>query len=225
LQGLSTTIVGSPVVDGDTLYGFGYGSDEPPLFAPRLQQFDKNKDGRISPDEYGNDPIMNGIGKMFGNRDGIVTEDEWQTWQKKVLGPNCLFAVKIEDGRPHELWRYEKSFTGVIPSVLAYQGVLYVARNGGILTTHDAATGNVIKAARVEGALGGYSSSPVAADGKVWLGSEEGKMAVLKAAGDWQLLQVNDLGEGIYATPALSKGVIYLRTEEALYAFSQQSGR
>ena len=79
--------------------------------------------------------------------------------------------------------------------------------------------GKVIKTARIEGALGGYSSSPVAAEGKIWLASEEGKVAVLRAGGEWEMLAVNDLGEECYATPALSEGVIYLRTEEALYAF------
>jgi len=74
--------------------------------------------------------------------------------------------------------------------------------------------------ARIEGALGGYSSSPVAAEGKVWIASEEGKVSVLHAGGEWEVLAVNDLGEGCYATPALVEGVIYLRTEEALYAFS-----
>jgi outer membrane protein assembly factor BamB len=83
----------------------------------------------------------------------------------------------------------------------------------------------VIKAARIEGALGGYSSSPVAAEGKVWLASEEGKVTVLRAGGEWEVLAVNDLGEGCYATPALAKGVIYLRTEEALYAFSTAASK
>src|SRR5439155_13584236 len=103
-----------------------------------------------------------------------------------------------------------------------YRNVLYVVRNGGILTTHDAATGKVIKAASIEGALGGYSSSPVAAEGKIWLASEEGKVSVLRAGGEWEVLAVNDLGEECYATPALSEGVIYLRTEEALYAFASR---
>ena len=84
----------------------------------------------------------------------------------------------------------------------------------------DVATGKVIKAARIEGALGGYSSSPVAAEGKIWLASEEGKVSVLRAGGGWELIAMNDLGESCYATPALSEGVIYLRTDEALYAFS-----
>ena len=49
--------------------------------------------------------------------------------------------------------------------------------------------------------------------------SEDGKVAVLKAGRDWDVLAVNDLGEGSYATPALSEGRIYMRTEEALYCF------
>jgi outer membrane protein assembly factor BamB len=220
LPGLAMAIVSSPALVGDTAYLFGYGVDNPAPFAPRLEKLDRDSNGLLTPDEYGADPILNNVGKNAGNRDGAVSEDEWKIFADKVLGPNALFAVKMESGGPRELWRYEKNFTSVIPSVLAYQGVLYVVRNGGILTTHDAATGQVVKAARMAGALGGYSSSPVAAGGKVWIGSEEGKLVVVKAAGEWEVLAVNDLGEGIYATPALAGGVIHLRTEEALYAFA-----
>ncbi len=224
LAGLAVAVVASPVLDGDTVYTFGYGVETPAPFAPRLEKLDKNKDGRLSPDEYADDPILNNVGKNAGNRDSIVSEDEWKIFANRVLGPNCLAAVRMEKGGARILWRYDKNFSFVVPSTLAYRNVLYVARNGGILTTHDAATGNVIKAERIKGALGGYSSSPVAADGKVWLASEEGKVSVLGAAGDWELLAVNDLGEGCYATPALSGGVIYLRTDEALYAFSSNAG-
>ena len=72
------------------------------------------------------------------------------------------------------------------------------------------------------GALGGYSSSPVAADDKLFLASEEGKVSVLRAGSDWELLKVNDLGEGAFATPALSQGRIYLRTDDALYCFGER---
>jgi outer membrane protein assembly factor BamB len=209
-------------LDGDTLYAFGYGVEEPAPFAPRLARLDRNKDAMLSADEYADDPILNNVGKNVGNRDGVVIEEEWNTWARGVLGPNCLFAVRIAKDGVRELWRYDKNFTSVIPSTLAYQGVLYLIRNGGILTTHDAGSGNVIKSARIEGALGGYSSSPVAAEGKVWIASEEGKVSVLRAAGEWEVLQVNDLGESCYATPALSRGVIYLRTDEALYAFASK---
>ena len=86
-----------------------------------------------------------------------------------------------------------------------------------ILTTFDAANGEVLKAARLEGAISGYSASPVAADGKVYLPSEDGKVSVVKAGGKWETLSVNDFGEGCFATPALADGHVYLRTESALY--------
>src|SRR5262245_30555687 len=225
MPGLAMAVVASPVLVGDTVYAYGYGNETPAPFSQRLERLDKNKDGRLSSDEYGEDPVLNTIARYEGNRDGVVTEDEWDVFARKVLGPNCLIALRIENGRARELWRYDKNFNYVIPSTLAYQNVLYIMRNGGILTTHDATTGKVIKSARIEGALGGYSSSPVAAEGKVWLASEEGKVTALRAGGEWEVLAVNDLGEGCYATPALAAGVIYLRTDAALYAFSSPSSK
>jgi len=88
-----------------------------------------------------------------------------------------------------------------------------------LLTSFDADTGKVAKAGRLAGALGAYSASPVAAEKKVFLASEEGKVTVLKADREWEIIAINDLGEGCYATPALAGGHIYLRTSEALYRF------
>jgi outer membrane protein assembly factor BamB len=222
LRGLSTTIVASPILDGDTLYAFGYGSDSPAPFAERLARLDKNKDGQLTEDEIGNEAFIRGIAKFTGNRDMIVTEDEWNLKQKEVMGPNSLFALKIApNGEARELWRYEKGFNGIIPSPLLLDGVLYVIRNGGILTSFDAVTGKVIKAGRVEGAIAGYSSSPVSAEGRIYVASEDGHVAVLRAApgGQWEVTRVNDLDEPIFATPALSEGQIFLRTGSALYRF------
>jgi outer membrane protein assembly factor BamB len=229
LHGLPTTVVGSPLIDNGVLYVQGYGSDAPAPFSQRLDRHDKNKDGKLTPDEYGDEPFLTGIAKFKGNRDMIITEEEWNDKQREVMGPNCLVAYRLErnakgDGlEPRELWRYDKSFTGVIPSPLVYQGVLYFVKNGGILTSLDAKTGAVLKTGRVQGALGGFSSSPVAADGKIYLGSEDGNFAVLRAGKEWDVISASDLGEGIYATPALSEGAIYLRTDAALYRFGSAS--
>ena len=75
---------------------------------------------------------------------------------------------------------------------LLYEGVLYIVRNGGILTSFDSKSGEVAKTGRVAGALGAYSASPVAAEGKIFLASEEGKVTVLKASRDWEVAAVND---------------------------------
>ena len=225
-NGISPAIVASPILVDDTIYLFGYGYDTPPPFSARLEKLDKNRDGKLSPDEYGEDAFLRSIAKYSGNRDMILSEDEWMERQLNILGHNGVMAIHLEHKangiEPRELWRTRKALNGVIPSPLLYQGVLYVIRNGGILLTLDAATGNILKEARVPGALAGFSSSPVAADGKVYLANEEGKVAVLRAGREWEVLAVNDLNESCFATPALSEGQIYLRTGEALYRFESR---
>lgn len=232
--GLSPAMVASPVLDHDTIYAFGYGADSPSPFSRALSRLDKNHDGQLTPDEYENIPgdtadrqeaaMYIAIGRFMGNRDGIVTQDKWDAWGRHVGGPTGLLAVRLDAAAgPRELWRYDKGFAGVIPSPLLYDGILYVVKNGGILTAFNPSTGEVLKTGRVRGALGGYSASPVAADGKLFIASEEGKFAVLKAGADWDVLAVNDLAEGAFATPALSAGRIYVRTDEALYCFSASS--
>lgn len=223
-EGLGSAIVASPVLATDTVYAFGYGSDTPSPFDNTLKKYDKNHDGQVTPDEYGTDPFVHGIGAHTGNKDGIVTKEKWDAKQRAVMGPNRLTAVRLERDpmapngvRSRELWKYDKNFTGVIPSPLVYDGVLYVIRNGGILTSFDAVTGEVLKTGRLPGALSGYSSSPVAADGKIYFPSEDGKIGVVKAGRDWEVLAVNDIAEPCFATPALSQGHLYLRTSEALY--------
>lgn len=229
LEGLSPAIVASPVLDGSVVYLFGYGNDEPPAFATRLAKLDRNGDSKLSADEYGNDAFLRSIAKYGGNRDGVVTAEEWDERQRGIIGHNGVMAVRLEPAGPKELWRTKKALNGVIPSPLVYQGILYIVRNGGILLTLDAATGDILKESRIPGALGGYSSSPVAADGKVYLVNEEGKMAVLEAGREWKVLAVNDLDEACFATPALSRGQIYVRTGQTLYRFesasAQQSSR
>ncbi len=232
-QGLSPTIVASPILGKDklgqhTVFVFGYGADSATPFSNLLEKYDKNHDGKLSPDEYEGSAFILGIGTYGGNRDLIVTKEMWDAKQREVIGPSRLVAIRIERDpggkeshtiRTRELWRYDKSFTGVIPSPILYEGVLYVVKNGGILTSFDAETGEVTKMGRIPGVLGGYSASPVAADGKLFLLNEDGKAAVLRAGRDWEVITVNDLGESCYGTPALSDGRIYLRTGEALYCF------
>jgi len=223
--GFPATIVGSPILDGDRMFVFGYGADAAKPFADELAKSDRNGDGKLQPEEYAKSVLLTGVARHTGNRDGVVSADEWDLLQKRIMGPNGLYAFRLETDaktgeiRPRELWKYEKSFTSVVPSLVLHEGVLFSVRNGGILTAFDAATGRVTKNERLPGALGGYSSSPVAAEGRVYICSEEGKVVVVKAAAEWEVLAANELGEGCFATPALSGGQLYLRTDEALYRF------
>ena len=69
------------------------------------------------------------------------------------------------------------------------------------------------------GALEFFYSSPVAADGKIYAGSESGHVAVIKAGPDWEILAVNDMEDEVFATPAPVDQRLYLRTRSALYCF------
>jgi hypothetical protein len=93
--------------------------------------------------------------------------------------------------------------------------------DSGILLTFDPATGNVLKQGRLHGAIDKYFSSPVAADDKVFVIGQGGQVSVLKAAGDYQVLAVNELDDECYATPAIADGHIYIRTRSALYSFGK----
>ena len=85
------------------------------------------------------------------------------------------------------------------------------------MTSVDAANGQVIKQGRIPDAGGTYHSSPIVADGKVYISSMTGKVSVLSAEGEWEVLAVNDFGERIEATPAVGSNKLYIRTEKALY--------
>ena len=94
-----------------------------------------------------------------------------------------------------------------------------MVRDGGIITALEPATGKLLKEGRNREAMGEYHASPVAADGKVYLASVEGKITVLGGGSAWQVLATNDLGQEVHATPALSGGRIYVRTRAAVYCF------
>jgi outer membrane protein assembly factor BamB len=219
----SPSMVASPLIDGDTVYAFGYGYQTSLPFSRLLERSDKNKDGILTPDEYGTVNVLRSVGQYIGNGDGTVNEEKWNLWNDHVRGPTGLVAIDLAPAsstvRPRLLWRFEKGFESVIPSPLLYQEILYSVRNGGILTAFDAKTGKVAKTGRIPGALGGYSASPVLAEGRLYFSSEEGKVAVVRPGREWGLVQLNDLQEVIFATPALSAGEIFVRTADALYCF------
>ena len=87
------------------------------------------------------------------------------------------------------------------------------------VTTLDPKTGAVHKQARLRGSADQYYASPVAGDGKVYAASNSGVVSVLRAGGEQELLAVNDIGEEIFATPAIAAGRLYVRTKSGLYCF------
>jgi outer membrane protein assembly factor BamB len=124
---------------------------------------------------------------------------------------------KGEVNQTHIVWSQTKGVPGV-PSPLYYDGRLYTFLNGGIVYSRLARTGALLYSGRL-GAMGYYYASPVAADGKVFIASEEGVVIVLDAGDQLNVLARNKLDGAILATPAIVEGRIYVRTDNYLYAF------
>ena len=116
-------------------------------------------------------------------------------------------------------WSEKKGVPGV-PSPLYYHGRLYTFKNGGTVFCRVAKTGALVYTGQL-GAPGYYYSSPVAADRKIYIASEEGVVVVLDAGEKLNVLARNKLDGAILATPALADGNIYVRTENHLYAFGK----
>jgi outer membrane protein assembly factor BamB len=126
---------------------------------------------------------------------------------------------KGEVNETHIVWSQHKGVPGV-PSPLYYNGRLFTVQNGGIVFARDAKTGELVYSGRA-GAAGYYYSSPVAADNKIYIASEEGVVVVLDGGAELKVLARNKLDGAIMATPAIVDGKIYVRTENTLYAFGR----
>ena len=76
-----------------------------------------------------------------------------------------------------------------------------MVNDGGIVTTLRPGTGETIAQSRLKGATDAFYASPIAADNKVFMASERGKIAVLPTDGSLEPVAVNDMEDDIYATP------------------------
>jgi outer membrane protein assembly factor BamB len=216
--------VSSPVFFGAMVIAVGIGSDttkyEP--FDSLLQQFDTNKDARLSREEWSKHPLKDHFGWLDFNNDGFITRGEWDQKKKEGMTEYGVTGNRIagtgDRTETNVVWRYKKSFSQVI-TPLIYRDVLYLVTDGGVITTLNPKTGNVYKAGRTKDAIDQYFASPVGADGKVFLVSHSGRITVLKADPQWDVLSVSDLNETAQATPAIADGRIYIRTHKALYSF------
>ncbi len=112
-----------------------------------------------------------------------------------------------------------------MPTPLIYRGLLYVLANQGILDSYEFGTGKEVYRQRIPHQGGGFSASPVAADGRIYLSSEDGDIFVVKAGQDFELLSTNPMGERLMATPALSDGTMFIRGERTLFAVSRKPRR
>jgi outer membrane protein assembly factor BamB len=136
-----------------------------------------------------------------------------------------IFAIRAGasgdiTGNKSVAWQKEQRGS-YMPTPLIYGGYLYVLGNAGIFDCYDFKTGKEIYRQRLSHQGSGFSASPVASDGKIYLSSEDGDLFVVKAGPEFELLRKNEMGEPLMATPAISGGLLLVRTEHYLWAIGQ----
>jgi outer membrane protein assembly factor BamB len=115
------------------------------------------------------------------------------------------------------LWR-SSGGASYVPSILYYEDLLYVTNEVGVVTCAEAATGKTIWKKRLGGI---FFASPVAGDGKVYIVGETGETFVLKAGREPVVLATNDLDERMIASPAISNGRIFLRSDRNVFCIGK----
>lgn len=230
--GVSAFVCTTPVVgQGRLFFGAwcpGQADSSLPMDWPTFQkQMDQNGDGRVLLSEFdrARADFLRGIDF---NRDDEVTDEDLAVMREAAKrAENVLLAVEPggtgDIGSTHVKWRYKRGLP-YVPSPLYLDGRVYFVKDGGMVSSLDAASGEPYYAQERIGAMGSYYASPVAADGRIYLASLSGKVTVIKAGGDRpEVLHQADFRERIFATPALVGSNLYLRTEKRLYAFGGEA--
>ena len=187
-----------------------------------LAAWDTNGDDRLARTELPDIPVRVDFHRTDVNQDEVLDELEWQKQGKLFAqAENSVRALRpAPDGTlstESVIWKFARGLP-YVASPLVYRGIVYVVKDGGIVTSLDTGTGELLKRGRV-GSTGRYYASPVAGDGQVYLASEDGVVSILQAAKDWKILSTHNFGERITATPIFVAGAILIRTDAALYFF------
>ena len=131
--------------------------------------------------------------------------------------PGALGDISLKSGEEKNAFLAWTSSKGspYTPTPIIYGDQFYVIADNGVLSSYNAKSGELIYQQRLPSS---FSASPVAADGKLYLASEDGDVFVVKAGRQYELLSRNTMGQPLMATPALTQGMLIVRGENAIYA-------
>jgi len=118
----------------------------------------------------------------------------------------------------HIAWRVKRAVSNK-PSILLIDDLVYVINDTGIASCIEAKTGEIVWQQRIGGE---YSASPVYADGRIWLFSEDGKTTVIRPGRKFDLLAENQLEDGFLSSPAIAGKAFYIRTRTHLYRIEKR---
>jgi len=127
-----------------------------------------------------------------------------------------LVAIDISD-KPKILWESDEYLSDV-PSPIATKDLLFMATSYGVMVCYDAKTGEILWEHEFDN---GFYSSPMLADGKIYLMDMQGIMHIFKAESKFEMVAASPLGEKCMTTPAFSEGKIYIRGNDHLFSIGK----
>ncbi len=139
---------------------------------------------------------------------------------KRMLAVKLGATGELDSLNANIVWRYNKGIA-YVPSGILYGDYMYVMTDRGILTCLEAKTGAVVYEGGRLPMPATFTASPVACEGKLLLTSEDGDTFVIKAGAQHEVLATNSIGEPVYASPAISDGMIFIRGEKNLYCIGK----
>ena len=138
-----------------------------------------------------------------------------------VFKPGAAGDISLKAGQEKNdsiAWSSAKG-SPYTPTPIVYGDLFYVCADNGVLSAYNSKSGTLIYQQRLPSS---FSASPVAADGKLYLSSEDGDVFVVRAGSKYELLATNVMGQALMATPAISDGVLFLRTKDFVYAVGKK---
>ena len=195
-----------------------------------FRRLDANGDKRLSIDEFPPSRAKDCFEFCDQNGNGTLEPREFAPIFDAPKGRGVNMALAIKAGgqgditKTHLLWKRRRGIP-YVASPLLYQGRVYLMKSGGILSCLDAATGEPhFDRVRLED-HSEYYSSPLGFAGHVIFCSRAGTIQVLKARDEFEVVTKVELGERIFATPAIVDGRIYIRSSHHLWAFGRKKER
>jgi len=132
----------------------------------------------------------------------------------------CIDATKTGDiTQTGKIWSYDKIHRSLSTVSITPEGLLFVGDFSGYLHCFDAETGKLYWTHDLKAHIWG---STLVADGKVYIGDEDGDLVVLAASKEKKVLSVTNLGAPVYSTPVAAGGVLYISSNTHLFAFSTE---
>jgi outer membrane protein assembly factor BamB len=229
VNGLARIVIPVPVPSGEVIYMASWtpGGDSGRRLAldpwpAAIYKWDRNHDGKLAKAEIDDREVLERFFRMDLDQSGDLNQKEWDRHAEVFQrAQNALLAVKpVGRGELNEntiAWKHPRGVPYVATPLFS-QGAVWMVKDGGIVNKLEATTGRVLHEERLPG-IGNYFASPVTGDGKVYFESEAGVASVVADSSDWKVISSHDFHEKIYATPAMERGRIYIRTEKALYCF------